>query len=175
MKRISYLAVLAVAFSLFTFSCSDDDTYAELLKKESKLIDEYIKRNNINVLTSFPKVWGENDYVLTESGLYFHLVDSGSGLDTLEIKDKVIPRYKQYTLGVEPDTISNWSTIHGLYPKTYTFGAQGQPSEAFQEAFRYMKKNESQAKLIVPSKIGESQNLRSVTPLGYHLKIQIQK
>jgi hypothetical protein len=38
-----------------------------------------------------------------------------------------------------------------------------------------MKKNESEAKIIVSSKIGFNANMLTVTPLGYHIKIKIQK
>jgi hypothetical protein len=38
-----------------------------------------------------------------------------------------------------------------------------------------MKRNDTQAKIIVPSKLGFSTNLTSVTPMGYDLKIKIEK
>jgi len=38
-----------------------------------------------------------------------------------------------------------------------------------------MKRNESEAKIIVPSKIGFNAEMMSVTPLGYDLLIKIQK
>ncbi|HLP03812.1 MAG TPA: DUF4827 family protein [Paludibacter sp.] len=177
MKRISYLSFLAFLFSVVVTSCNNDKTYAELLKDEQTLIKAYIKRNDIRVLKTFPTVWGEKDYVLTESGLYFHMVDPGNlaDMDTIEVNTTIIPRYKQYTLDVEPDTLSNWSTLD--FPRTsdFEYGNPSQSSKAFQEAVGYMKRNDTQAILIVPSQLNTSQYLNSVTPLGYILKIKIRK
>ena len=160
-------------------SCKNDETYAELLKSEKEVIEAYIKRNNINVLSAFPKdsIWKENDYVLTSSGLYFHLVSQGdlTSKDTLELKDKVVPRFKQYTLDLSSDTTSNWSTIDYPRPAVFVYGDPNPMNKAFQEAASYMKRNDSEAKLIVTSKIGFNEYLKTVTPLGYDFKIKIQK
>ena len=182
MKRISYLFFLAFLTSLLATSCSDTKTYAELLKDEKNLIEAYVKRNNIEVVSTFPAntAWrnnGKDVYVLTTSGLYFHMVNSGdlSSNDTLMSKNIVVPRYKQYTLGVVADTLSNWSTIDYTYPSSFTYGDLTLSCKAFHEAASYMKRNDSEAKIIVPSSIGFSSELNNVTPMGYDLKIKFQK
>ncbi len=181
MKRLIYFLLLSISTSFFFSSCSNTKTYAELLNDESMLIKAFIKRNNIRVLSTFPKDsdWKANDYVLTASGLYFHLVTPGDSItsDTLQLKDVVVPRFKQYTLDAVSDTISNWSTIDYPYPSTFVYGDYTSTSSCsgFQEAVSYMKRNDSEAKLIIPSKLGFSTYLSSVTPLGYDLKIRIQK
>lgn len=182
MKRISYLFLLVFLTSLLASSCSNTKTYAELLKEEQNLIDTYIKRNNIQVVTSFPintpwVVDGKDVYVLTTSGLYFHMINPGdkSILDTLQLKNLVVPRFKQYTLDVVSDTISNWNTTDYPYPSDFTYGDLTQSCKAFHEAASYMKRNDSEAKIIVPSKIGFNTELMSVTPLGYDLKIKFKK
>jgi len=182
MKRISYLFFLAFLTSLLATSCSDTKTYAELLKDEKNLIEAYVKRNNIEVVSTFPAntAWrnnGKDVYVLTTSGLYFHMVNSGdlSSNDTLMSKNIVVPRYKQYTLCVVADTLSNWSTIDYTYPSSFTYGDLTLSCKAFHEAASYMKRNDSEAKIIVPSSIGFSSELNSVTPMGYDLKIKFQK
>ena len=161
---------------LFT-SCSKDATYAELLNSEKVLIKDYIKRENITVLSSFPKdsIWKDNDYVLTSSGLYFHMTNYGVGTDTLEAGNTVVPRYKQYSLTEVSDTVSNWSTVDFAYPSTFIYKNYSQSCVAFQEAASYMKRNESEAKIIVTSKLGFNADMLSVTPYGYQLKIKIQK
>lgn len=178
MKRISYLLFLGFLTLLISTSCSNTRTYAQLLDDEQTLISAFVKRNNIRVLTSFPadKKWGPNDYVKTGSGLYFHLVDSGNRTvpgDTLMLKNTVVPRYKKYTLNVVSDTISDWSTIDYPYPDIFVYGDMTQSSKAFQEAVTYMKRNDSEAKIIVPSTIGLNADMMSVTPYGYDLKIKI--
>ncbi|HPC26966.1 MAG TPA: hypothetical protein PK410_05510, partial [Paludibacteraceae bacterium] len=73
------------------------------------------------------------------------------------------------------DTISNWNTIDYPHPFTFNYLDYSQACQAFHEAVSYMKRNDSEAKIIVPSKIGFSEYMNSVTPLGYDLKIKIQK
>jgi len=178
MKRISYLISLTLLTSLIISSCSDTTTYAELLKTEKVVIADFIKRNNIKVLKDLPdsnEVWGEKDYWLTPSGLYFHLVSAGTDTVTIVIANTVVPRYKQYSLTIPSDTISNWSTVDFPYPTTFVYGDQTQSCVAFHEAASLMKHNESEAKLIVPSKIGFEENMLTVTPLGYDLRIKIQR
>jgi hypothetical protein len=187
MKRISYLFFLIFLASIVASSCSNTKTYAQLLKDEQDLIDGFIKRNNILVVSTFPTdtPWvkdGRDVYVLVKSsGLYFHMVNPGDSSkiktnpDTLVLKNTVVPRFKQYTLGIPSDTISNWSTIDYPYPATFVYGDLTQSCKAFQEAAFYMKRNNSEAKLIVPSKIGFNSEMMSVIPMGYDLKIKIQK
>jgi len=177
MKRISKLLFVVFLGSLIFSSCSDTKTYAELLKDEKGLIADFIKRKNIRVIHSFPAddAWGANDYVLTSTGLYFHLEKPGTGTDTLEVNDVVVPRFVQYTLDVESDTISNWNTIDFPYPTTFHYGNTDEVCVAWHEAAGYMKKNESEAKLIVPSKLAFNDYMMAVTPLAYNFKIKIRK
>lgn len=186
MKRISYLFFLIFLASLFASSCSNTKTYAELLKDEQSLIDGFIKRNNILVVSTFPTdtPWvknGRDVYALLPSGLYFHLINPGDSstsktyTDTLQLKNIVVARYLQYTLAAVADTISNLSTIDYPYPPTFVYGDLTQSCKAFQEAAYYMKRNDSEAKIIVPSKIGFNADMMSVTPLGFDLIIKIKK
>jgi len=150
------------------------------LKTEQSLIKNYIKRENIKVLSKMPTTWGPNDYVLTESGLYFHLDSVGEKItgDTLEAGNTVIPRYIQYTLGEPADTIRKWTTIDFPYPTTFVYGDNSDLNiscTAFQEAVSYMKRSESYAKIIVHSKIGFKENWTPATPIAYELKIRIRK
>jgi hypothetical protein len=183
MKRISYLFFLVFLASIFASSCSSTKTYSQLLNEEKDLIDGFIKRNNILVENGTPTentTWvknGKDVYILTSTGLYFHMINTGDTVpnDTLEYKNMVVPRFKQYTLGTPSDTISNWTTIDFPYPSDFIYGDMTQSCKAFQEAASYLKRNNSEAKLIVPSKIGFNADMMSVTPYGYDLKIKFQK
>ena len=185
MKRISYLFLIVFLASILASSCSNTETYAQLLNDEQNLIKAYIKRNNIEVVSTFPTdtPWvkdGKVVYVLIpKSGLYFHLINPGDGYktdsDTIVINNTVVPRFKQYTLNIVSDTISNWNTIDYPYTSNFIYGDLTQSCKGFQEAVSYMKRNNSEAKLIVPSTIGFQADLMSVTPMGYDLKIKFQK
>ena len=187
MKRISYLFFLIFLASIFASSCSSSKTYSQQLDDEKSLIDGFIKRNNIKVVSTFPTdtPWvtkGKDIYVLTPSGLYFHMINPGDSLKskdvlgvTVQVKNTVVPRFKQYSLGIVSDTISNWSTMNYEYTSDFVYGDPTQSCKAFQEAVSYMLRNNSEAKLIVPSHIGFNSNMVSVTPLGYDLKIKFLK
>jgi len=182
MKRISYLLFLGFLISIIASSCSNTKTYSQQLDDEQALITTYIKRNNIIVVSTFPTSmpWvknGNDIYVKTSSGLYFHMIDPGNttNMDTLMSKNTVVTRFKQYTLNAVSDTISNWNTIDYPYPETFTYGDMTQSCKGFQEAVSYMKRNDSEAKLIIPSGNGFTIYMNSVTPLGYDLKIKILK
>lgn len=177
MKRLIFYISFALLAIVLISSCNDT-TYAKELKLEKLLIEEFVKRHNIKVIDVLPPdstVWGENDYYLTEDGLYFHLEKLGVGTDTLVINDKVVPRFRQYTLKVVADTINNWTTIDFPRPTDFIFGDLSQSCQAFHDAASMMKRNESEAKIIVPSKIGFKDNWTPATPMGYDLKIKIQK
>lgn len=178
MTKNYYLLVLTLLTSLVISSCSNNTTYADELKTEQSLIKNYIKREHINVMSKMPTTWGPNDYVLTESGLYFHLDSIGDPEVTLEAGNTVIPRYIQYTLGETADTIRKWTTIDFPHPDTFVYGDNTNTTTsctAFQEAVSYMKNNDSEAKLIVHSKIGFETNWSPATPIAYRLKIRIRK
>ena len=96
MKRLFlYIVLLGVAVAGTMMSCSSN-TYARQLRAEKKLIEDYIKRNGIQVIYKEPEVWGEKDYLKVEGydNFYFHLVDRGT-TDTVDVKaaDRVLVRY----------------------------------------------------------------------------------
>jgi hypothetical protein len=193
MKRISYLFFLSFLTSILASSCSSTETYAELLTTEKSLIQGYINRNNILVVSAFPvdtpwatkgkAAWvkdGRDVYVLLSDGLYFHKVSPGvseTPSDTLVLGNTIVPRFKKYTLGVPADSVSNWNTVDYPYPPDFVYGdaSSSNSCTAFQITAYYMKRNYSEAKIIVPSKIGFNADMLSVTPLGFDIKIQILK
>jgi hypothetical protein len=183
MKRIPLLILLAFVVSLIISSCSNTLTYAQELQLEKTAIKNYIKRKDIKVVYKLPttfKEWGDDVYYLNAStGLYFHLIDSGYSAykgDTLEMKDKVVPRYKEYNLNAIADTtVNNWSTLEYPRPASFIYGNTSESCSGFQEAVKYMKRNGSIAEIIIPSKLGFYYLNNDVTPYAYHLKILIQK
>jgi len=83
MRKFFY-AMMLTGFALnfiFTVSCNDQPTYEELKAAEKKIINKILNDNKIEVLTEYPKsgVFGENQFVLLNSGIYLNVVDSGTG------------------------------------------------------------------------------------------------
>ncbi len=178
MKQLSGFILIILFLSAILVSCSDGQTYAQQLKTEQELIADYIKRNNIKVVTEKPTTWEKNVYLLTKSGLYIHLVDEGDKTnesDTLVKNDLVIPRFYQYTLNTKSDTIANWNTIDYPFPTTFNYMDYSTVCVGWHEAVSYMKRNNSRAKFILFSKIGFPATGNEVTPYGYDMNIKIQK
>lgn len=175
MKKISIIFSLVLLFTGF-YACSNTKTYSELQDEEQALINSYVKRNNIVVVTTKPEIgeWSENEYYKSSSGLYFHLVNPGdttNKVDTVKTKFRISYRRRLYTLTVPSDTISNWSTVDYAQPDVLIYGDYNTGTTGLQEAVKYMKYLNSEAKIIVPHSISTSDYLNSVTPMGYDLKI----
>lgn len=183
MKKLKLIyPVLLLIFSviLFNTSCKDDYmTYADELKIERKLITDFVKRQGLIIVdeipTEFP--WEEKVYFKTKSGVYFRLTAQGdiaSG-DSAVLADDIIVRFDQYTLDVVADTLSSYSTINFPYPTQFNYLDYSQACAAWHEAVGYMKYNEAECQLIVPSKLGFPQFSRPATPVGYDMTIKVKK
>ena len=138
-----------------------------------------IKRQGIQVVTEEPTEWGENVYwkVPDYDNYYFHLVNAGDTTTAeLEAKEKVLLRYRQYTLEAYADTISYWTTLDSPYPIELQYMVQSDAScSGWQIALQYMKHSGAECKIICPSKLGFTEQNSSVTPYGYDMKIQIKR
>ncbi len=173
MKKI-FFSFLSGLLLLSIVSCDNDtQKYADQLKAQDKLIEEFIQRENIKVLKSFPTTWNENDYVKTASGLYFHLVNAGEG-DTIRTGDEVIIRYKQKTLVENAILEEYWTTQDAPHPTTLYYNINPQ-CLGWNEAIGYMKRHNAHCKIIVPSTISFTNAQNSVTPYFFELKISFHK
>ena len=89
----------------------------------------------------------------------------------IEKEDKVLLRFKRYTLDEYPDTLSNWGTMDSADPIKLEYMVNSETScTGWQVALKYMKYPYSQCKIIVPSKMGFKEENSTVTPYGYELK-----
>ncbi|MDD2284155.1 MAG: DUF4827 family protein [Paludibacter sp.] len=181
MKHLHINFFFALVVTLIFVACKDDNvTYAEELKAEQELIDDFISRQNILLVTEMPATVPWPDKVFyhnKKTGLYYRLTNRGD----FYTKDSVLPgdiintRYDQYTLDVKSDTISYHSTVNLTYPLKFRYMDYSQACKAWHEAVGYMKYNNAEAQLIIPSKIGFSTFSRPATPIAYDIKIRIQK
>ncbi|MCL2598001.1 MAG: DUF4827 domain-containing protein [Paludibacter sp.] len=186
MKQIITLICTAILL-IVGYSCSQQ-TYAKQLKAEEQLIQDYIRREHINVLHSFPAedAWQSNDYVALDKGLYYHLEKAGESGDSIQAGNLAIIRYKSYTLSLPTDSVIMWSTTDSANPVTFVWGTSDKACEGWLTALALMKRQYSECKIIVPSKIGFSSQApylgwsvsddeSSVTPRLYHLQLRFQK
>lgn len=172
MIRKLLLFILAVTFFV---SCENEQNYSQLLKKEEREINDWLKRNGMTVLPEFPEdsVFAENEMYHYPDGIYFRLISKGVG-DTLRMGDRFTLRYRQYTLEEGALVESYWTTQDNPYPPELMYGNSTNSCDGWQQAFEAMKRSESHAQIIVPSKLGH--NDIEVVPYIYEMKIKrVQK
>ncbi len=177
MKRLwiigaSFLAIILVG-------CKGT-TYSKLLKDEKNLIKNYISDHGIRVLDEMPEVWGENDYYAIPGydNIYIHIItdEIDSTSKPAELGDKIVLRYKKYSLKPYSDTIRYWTTDDGGAPVELQLGNATDPfyCAGWTLAIQTMKYSGGHCHLICPSKLGFVEDNSSVTPYGYELKFKIK-
>jgi len=178
MKHLLFQLLFLATIISFS-SCSSDETYEDLLNAEKELISNYIEQNNINVIETLPtnNNWGANDYYKTSDGFYIHIVDTGEIGAEVKTGQKVMARYYKISLQTPPDTVRrNWTTSESAYPEEIVFDLITEnpiPSKGIQKAISIMKRHNSAAKIIVPSKLGTTEDKDAVIPYFYDLKIKL--
>lgn len=177
MKQFTISALLlSIVFVLI--GCNNN-TYSDDLKEEQQLIENFIQRQGIQVVTEEPEEWGDNVYwkLPDYDNYYFHLVQHGDTASAeLEAKDKVLLRYRQYTLEAYADTVSFWTTLDSPNPVELQYMVSSQAScTGWQLALQYMKYSGAECKIICPSKLGFTDQNSNVIPFGYDMKIQIKR
>ena len=177
MKQFTISALLlSIVFVLI--GCNNN-TYSDDLKEEQQLIENFIQRQGIQVVTEEPEEWGDNVYwkLPDYDNYYFHLVQQGDTASAeLEAKDKVLLRYRQYTLDAYADTISYWTTLDSPNPVELQYMVSSQAScTGWQLALQYMKYSGAECKIICPSKLGFTDQNSNVIPYGYDMKIKIKR
>lgn len=190
-KKIVYLLMVVVAVAT---GCNNN-TYSNLRDKEDKLIANYISRNGLVIVNEEPAmdhVWGEKEYYKVKGydNFYFHLISRGDSIyvdsisptqqDTLDLtivaNDVIIMRYKQFALTENADTLSYWTTLEQAYPyEFHYFNTSDCECVAWHLAVQLMKYPDSQCEIIVPSKLGFSNEQSTVTPYVYILKIKVKQ
>jgi len=159
-------------------SCTSETAYSTQLKKEKKLIEEYISRNNITIIYEEPAYdqWKPNEYLELDDYCYFNLTQQGdTTTSALETGDEVLLRYRRYTLTVNADTVSYWTSNDASYPVELQYGVTSSSScSGWQLALKVMKYTGAEGKLICPSKLGFDSDANSVTPYGYDMKIKVK-
>ena len=176
MKNIS-IWMLIMSFIILT-GCNEN-TYSDDLKEEQKLIENFIQRQGIQVVTEEPTEWKENVYwkLPDYDNYYFHLVNAGDTTSAeLEAKDIVFLRYRQYTLNAYADTVSCWTTLDTPNPVELQYKVTSSASCAgWQIALQHMKHSGAECKIICPSKLGFSEQNSQVIPYGSDMKIKIKR
>lgn len=178
MKRQIIPALFSAAVVLLVTACTSATAYSTQLKNEKKLIEDYIKRNNITIIYEEPEYdqWKANEYLELDDYCYFNLTKMGdTTTNCIEDGNKVTLRYRRYTLTVNADTLSYWTSNEASYPIEFPYNISSAEScTAWHYALKRMRYTGAEGKLICPSKLGFSDDATSVTPYGYDLKFKIK-
>jgi len=199
MKKLVICFISFVLACITFYACSDNVTYAELLDNEKKAISNFIKDNNIKVITQkeFQDAGcvtdvNKNEYVQTTSGVYMQIVDKGSDNlgDTIKNNDMVLARYSEYRL--EKDSaatlvISNLDVSHVAQVDIFRYQKIGSSASGlFSSGMMYNVYNSqtvpqgwlipfnyirdgARVKLIVPSKMGHETAMSAVKAYFYDI------
>lgn len=190
MKKVPIIIALCATVCIFT-GCNNN-SYSADLKAEKELIEDYIKREGINVINEMPTNdadWGEKDYYkvkdydylyfhLTTRGKPYHINDKGDTIKTEAIKasETVVMRFRKYTLKVNADTADYWTTLDNAYPLEFSYQTDYNTAPvAWHIAVQLMEYSDSECKIICPSKLGFTDDQNTVTPYGYQIKMKIKR
>ena len=204
MKKLTLFFLSLLALSLGFQACDNSKTYAEMLEEEKDGINDFIKDRNIKVIsqsefygqdsTTKCKDRGDavDEYVQLTSGVYMQIVDKGSKnkADTVKSNDQVLVRFMEYSILDKDTTLSNLnavetvdafryavtpSSIAGTFLQGYMMTYYSSPTvpAGWLVPLTYVR-DMAHVKLIVPSKMGQSDAMRDVHPYYYDLhKLQI--
>lgn len=172
--------ILCLLGTLALMACNNN-SYSNKLKAEKKLIESYMNVHGYTITDELPAEgtkWADNLYyripVTSTDYCFFRLEEVGDTTVTVSRGRTVVLRYSQYTLTEPADTLNRMTTMDSPFPIEFRYLSDntGASCTGWQYAIGLMKHPESKAKLIVPSKLGFTEEQSSVTPFGYDLVIK---
>lgn len=183
MKHWNWIILIA---GIALCSACTGTSYSKLRKEEKALIANYMARNGYEIVYEQPT----DSAFLANKKLYYRIAEATDDLyyrlekqgDTtsraVTSSQKVIMRYKQYSLTEYPDTVSKWSTQDTPYPVEFRYltdlySTNSEASTAWHFAVGMMKYDNSECKIICPSTLNIMTIQYSVTPYGYTLKMRL--
>ena len=175
-------ALAAGIFALTALSCSDDKSYADLLKAENRAVNAYLADqrvvNEVPADTVFE--YGENApyYRLDEDGmLYMQVIDPGTPGNRVKYNEQIYFRFTRYNLNYYEDGVlkvyeGNDDVLNGnlsfryqnyQISSSYNFGA------GIQAPLEYLPVD-CVVNIIVKSQYGMPSEMSYVTPHLYNIR-----
>ncbi|MCQ2330110.1 MAG: DUF4827 domain-containing protein [Paludibacteraceae bacterium] len=171
-KRL-IIRLLCVVFGLFLLcGCEQATSYSKQLEEEERLIDQWLKRNNITLLKEFPQdsLFQNNEMYYFEESIYYQLLEKGTG-DDMQAGDVIVLRYRCSTLDENAIVEDYWTTQDRPYPNEIVYGSLVNSCKGWNKAFELMRKSGAHARIIVPSKQGFDDS--QVIPYVYEMQIKV--
>lgn len=170
-------AVIAILIILFA-SCKDQKTYADYLKDESRAIDRFISKNDINVLERFPsngKFENNQFYKDAATGVYYNIVDYGDTTRWITLGEEIYVRFKglNYFMSDDSTSFSNMDPTVSPFPQTLIFrGVVTPTTSSYYETPGWIVPipfvgHKAVVKMIVPFNMGSSYDQSQYQPTYY--------
>lgn len=178
-QRFCVMALVAMLSGSVFYACSDSKTYAEKLADQNESIASFMKRHGYMVTHEVPTVvpWPDGVFYQTESGLYVHVLDTGTRvIDTIPDNTLITIRYEETYMNdtsLYCNMYSSDSPCEILYNNVNS-SASYQDCKAWHEALDYVG-DKGHVYLIVPASIGWSAYSDDVTAAFYDLRYAFWK
>jgi len=177
MKKIIAIATTLITLLLLVSSCQDRKTYADYLKDESRAIDLFISKHNLNILDEFPEdgKFGDNDFYKDKNtGVYFNVIHEGDTTQNLQWKEEVYVRFSGLEYFMTDDT-TKYSNFKSVFPEEIVFigpvnsnNKSSYSNPGWVVPLSYVGHN-GKVKMIVPFDVGSSYDRSQYQPSYYEL------
>jgi hypothetical protein len=183
MRKIFPFAALLALLALAISSCDSNLTYANQLSAEKTSIKDFIANNNYKVVDTIPSVvpWPTGVYYLTKSGLYVHVLDTGTFVNKkIETNTVISVRFTETSMaGVQGYTNMNGTgdPVELLYNNVSTnTKVDFADCKAWHEGLTYVGDG-GRIQMIVPASLGWSMytSTAALTAKFYELRYAFWK
>lgn len=179
LTRIFHIALAALAAACVA-SCSDDESYANLLNLENQAVNNYLADHTVEL--SIPEdtvfITGPDApyYRLDEDGfLYMQVLDAGTKDNRAEDNEQIYFRYLRYALtnydkGYLPTPGGNALTLTPCWFRFNNYSMQGsyQWGVGLQTPLKYLP-IDCKVNIIIKSNMGIVEEQSEVTPFLYNV------
>lgn len=177
---------------LFTTSCNDSKSYADLLSEESKAVNVFLADNNVILDVPENGEFKEGKdapyYRLdSEGNVYMQVISSGNKKHMVQTDDQVYFRFTRYAIkSYVPEHYENGKLVDGSFSESwgnasdlsvgassfryqnFLLSSTSQWGTAIQEPLKYLGMY-CEVNLIVKSQVGLTQETSQVNPFLYHV------
>lgn len=193
MKKLTLFFFALIAVCLGFQACDNTKTYAEMLEEEKEAIRDFIKKENIQVISQSEFYAQDsvtnldrNEFVQLVSGVYMQIVDKGSEnpADTMKNNDLILVRFMEQNLQTGDTTLSNLhdpgtvdefkytetsSSIAGIFTQGWMLQYGTSVPAGWLVPLVYIR-DRAHVRLIVPAKMGQQHALERVYPCYYDIQ-----
>lgn len=193
MKKLTLFFFALLAVCLGFQACDNTKTYAEMLEEEKEAIRDFIKKENIQVISQSQFYAQDsmtnldrNEFVQLVSGVYMQIVDKGSEnpADTMKNNDLILVRFMEQNLQTGDTTLSNLndpgtvdefkytetsSSIAGIFTQGWMLRYGTSVPAGWLVPLVYIR-DRAHVRLIVPAKMGQQNALELVYPCYYDIQ-----